>query len=94
MASRLGKAVYQTKAWRILRREVLDRDGWRCTRCGARGRLDVHHKVPLAAGGTNELRNLTALCRGCHYGATAKQNRRHTPDPGWEAALKLIAEGA
>ena len=29
--------------WAALRRFVLDRDGWRCQRCGRYGRMEVHH---------------------------------------------------
>ena len=29
--------------WRKLRRTVLERDGWRCHRCGRPGALEVHH---------------------------------------------------
>jgi hypothetical protein len=29
-------------------------------------RLQVHHRVPLRDGGSNELGNLELLCRDCH----------------------------
>ncbi len=35
-------------------------------RCQEKRWLDVHHVVPLSAGGSNELENLTLLCRGHH----------------------------
>ena len=56
-----------------LRPAVLARAAWRCERCGARegegGRhLEVHHRLPLGAGGPDTLENLVALCDpgGCH----------------------------
>ena len=59
---------YRTgRAWRRIRRAVLDRAGWRCERCGKAGRLECHHIVPHAAGGGEEMSNLQALCRGCHF---------------------------
>jgi 5-methylcytosine-specific restriction protein A len=31
-----------------------------------RAATEVHHRVPIADGGTNEVDNLQALCKGCH----------------------------
>lgn len=63
--------------WSVVRRDVLERDGWRCTGCGRAGRLEVHHRVRPADGGElYALENLTTLCRPCHFGHTAEQNRR------------------
>ena len=47
--------------WQRIRRAVLDRDGWRCTKCGQPGRLHVHHIRPLERGGGNEDQNLATL---------------------------------
>ncbi|MGE5595524.1 MAG: HNH endonuclease [Hyphomicrobiales bacterium] len=54
-------------AWQRTRRAVLERDGHRCIACGATGvRFEVDHVLPLANGGSNELRNLRTLCLPCH----------------------------
>jgi hypothetical protein len=45
--------------------------GGKCDECGAFNDLQVHHKVPLAAGGTNQFSNLAVLCRACHKKETA-----------------------
>ena len=43
-----------------------------CERCGVsgeatrKGNLEVHHKIPLKDGGTNNIKNLMLLCRKCH----------------------------
>ena len=66
--SRLHRQTHN-RTWARIRREVLDRDGWRCQTCGKPGRLEVHHVKPLQEGGANDLGNLTALCRGCHIEA-------------------------
>lgn len=43
-----------------------------CQMCGATDcKLDVHHIVPLSAGGTNESWNLMTLCESCHRTAEA-----------------------
>lgn len=41
----------------------LDQSGERCSR---RRMLEIHHIVPVAKGGTNELCNLVLLCQGHH----------------------------
>jgi len=56
-------------AWQKLRAEVLARDQNRCTACGesvAEDRAHIHHVMPRALGGLDELSNLTTLCSGCH----------------------------
>lgn len=53
--------------WAAARLLALERDDWKCQRCGRRGRMEVHHKVALADGGEPyELSNLETLCRSCH----------------------------
>ena len=37
--------------WERLRLHILNRDGWRCTKCRKASRLEVHHKVSLEHGG-------------------------------------------
>lgn len=50
----------------MARRDVLERDGWKCVACGTQTRLTVDHIVPKSQGGGNELANLQTLCRPCH----------------------------
>jgi group II intron reverse transcriptase/maturase len=62
--------------WAEKRAQVLERDGYRCIRCGSTDSLDVHHKVARQNRGTDNLENLETLCRSCHcdtptYGRTA-----------------------
>lgn len=59
-----------------LRHEILDRDKRACRVCGATPELDrvplqVHHKLPVAQGGTNDADNLITLCSNCHAGRHA-----------------------
>ena len=77
----LSRAVYASLRWRHVRRKALKRANYECERCGRVGRLEVHHKEPLAKGGAPyDLRNLEVLCRPCHFAETAEQNRRLPPD--------------
>lgn len=50
--------------WRKLRRAILDRDGWRCQRCGRAGALEAHHVNGNPSD--NRPANLAAVCRPCH----------------------------
>jgi HNH endonuclease len=49
-----------------LRRQVLQRDGWRCQWCGAKSNLEVHHKELRSQGGEDSDSNLITLCVVCH----------------------------
>ena len=59
------------REWGRIRRQALDRDGWRCQApdCGRAGALEVHHVLELAEGGTNDIGNLRTMCRTCHIDA-------------------------
>ena len=60
----------QAHRWARLRRFILDRDGWRCSKCGRYGRLECHHVDGDPSN--NDPGNLTTLCRSCHI-------RHHAP---------------
>jgi hypothetical protein len=55
---------YSLKGWKALRRQILERDGERCTLCGASERLHIHH-VNLNRTDDNP-DNLLTLCEICH----------------------------
>ena len=45
---------------------VLERDGYKCVKCGTNDTLHVHHIVHRSDGGTNSINNLVTLCQNCH----------------------------
>jgi hypothetical protein len=49
-----------------LRRQVLERDGWRCQDCGAAKELQVHHIKSRSRLGGDVMENLITLCARCH----------------------------
>lgn len=56
---------------RALRFEILRRDNFTCTYCGAKApdvELQVDHVVPEALGGSSDASNLTTACRDCNAG--------------------------
>jgi 5-methylcytosine-specific restriction endonuclease McrA len=54
------------KQYAKLRREVLERDSWRCQKCGSLRNLDVHHVRRRSTLGDDAEANLITLCRNCH----------------------------
>lgn len=60
--------------WLPLRKLVLERDGYKCVKCGmgqeeARERghtLSIHHIVPWRDTQDNSIENLITLCQSCH----------------------------
>lgn len=55
--------------WDEIRREVLEQHMHRCVNCHRVGDLDtleVHHIVPVGAGGSHRISNLVPLCHECH----------------------------
>jgi 5-methylcytosine-specific restriction endonuclease McrA len=58
---KLGKQVC-----RRLMKRVLERNGWRCRKCGSLENLQVHHKIKRSHQGSDSLDNLETLCAHCH----------------------------
>lgn len=65
-----------------LRAWVLERDGFRCRRCGHTAddgiRLVIDHISPVAKGGSNDRDNLQTLCEPCN--ASKRDKEPHTHD--------------
>jgi hypothetical protein len=55
----------QSDWWRTRRKKALRRAGWKCERCGCRGRLEVHHLNYARLWGERD-KDLQVLCRPCH----------------------------
>ena len=82
----------QRRRWERLRRVILDRDGWRCRKCGRAGRLEVDHIVPIHRGGDYwDMSNLQALCRSpCHFAKTSSEFRRVRTGPWADMVNELL----
>ena len=90
---RHGSALYGTPRWKAVRLAVRRRDGWACVQCGAGGRIEVDHIVPLRDGGAPfDLDNLQTLCRACHARKTRVEIGLGRPDPAREAWKTLLRD--
>ena len=80
--------LYDLRAWRRLRLCVLERDGWRCRRCGRAGALEAHHVV--RGGGPDPLdpEGIITLCRTCHLTETRRE-RRAGRTAAWDALIRM-----
>ena len=53
--------------WKAKRLEILERDGYKCTSCGSKYRLSVHHDIYDDINPWEyENENLKTLCTNCH----------------------------
>ncbi len=72
--------LYKTPEWKALLSAVLERDGFRCMRCGAdktrRRALHAHHLAPWADVPElrTDLSNLVTLCAPCHLWVHSRKN--------------------
>ena len=85
--------------WAAIRRQVFERDGWRCVMCGRAARLECDHIEPMQHEPGQDpygINGLQALCRVCHIEKTAAENRRElTPaEAAWRELVVEIMSGA
>jgi hypothetical protein len=80
-------------AWPV-RTAAVRRDDFKCQECGERGRLEVHHVIPvrLAPELAYDLGNLKTLCVACHLQKTLAE-RGQLPSPEREAWATLLQKG-
>lgn len=91
---RYSAAVCRTQRWKAVRLQVKRRDGFKCVKCGARGRLEVDHIRPVRTHPERsyELTNLQSLCPSCHSRKTRIEVGMGEPNPKREAWGKAVAD--
>lgn len=57
---------YRRKIPDSVRRRVMERDGYRCVKCGSTEDLSLDHIYPWSRGGRDAEDNLRVLCRSCN----------------------------
>jgi 5-methylcytosine-specific restriction endonuclease McrA len=91
-------AKKDTRVTRAVRREVVARDGWRCSfvandghACDARGFLEFDHRLPKARGGTCRPENLRLLCRAHNrLAAERAYGEKHVSRAIFDSRLKMV----
>lgn len=71
--------------WPWIRKDVFERDDWKCVNCGSRHRIECDHIIPRDRDGESDWDNLQTLCRKCHMLKTAEEtgNRQHPGMSYW-----------
>ncbi len=66
--TRAGAAIYRSPRWKAVRLQAKRRDGWKCVKCSAAGKLEVDHIQPIRTRPdlAYELDTLQSLCPSCH----------------------------
>ena len=91
MAGKAGAKIYGSTRWRRLRKQILERDGWRCTECGRAGRLECHHLEKItSAEKWFDPSNLAAICRSCHIKKTRQERRDFEMNKKSEARQEFL----
>ena len=61
------RALLTQTEWDIVRKDAYKRSGYRCSKCGAKGRLEAHEVWRYDdEKALQKLENVVALCRNCH----------------------------
>lgn len=68
------------ESYSLLRQRVLQRDDWRCQRCGAMSELEVHHQQSRGYLGDDSESNLITLCHRCHAKLHLRSSRPNEQD--------------
>lgn len=92
---RHSRHITRGPRWRALRMAVLERDGWACVDCGARGRLECDHVQPvrLRPDLAFDPDNLAARCPSCHSAKTRVEVGNPAPTydrQGWRQAVVAL----
>ncbi len=89
-----GASVYRSQRWAAVRLQAKRRDGFRCVKCGASGRLEVDHIKSVRKNPelSFDLSNLQSLCSGCHARKTAIEVGIAPLDPKRQAWRDLLKQ--
>lgn len=88
--SRRYRKLLKDDRWNQRRQEIMRRDGFRCRRCGAKGKLNVHHRWYVYGRQPWQYpdRCLVTLCETCHRHVHLM---RHVRSVIWIILLSVLA---
>jgi hypothetical protein len=79
--------------WEERRRIAIKAADSKCSSCGVKSSLHLHHRVPLSSGGTNRHNNLVVLCEKCHslaHGGKDLSRINGSSNTAFEKRLEII----
>ena len=65
----------ESKEWKAKRQEAFAYYGERCSLCGKKKNLQVHH-IHYKSLGNEDVKDLTILCGGCHVAFEKRRKRK------------------
>lgn len=63
-----AKGTFSVREWK----DLLNKYGNKCLKCGSTKRLEADHVIPLSRGGSNSIENIQPLCRTCNSSKSTK----------------------
>ena len=66
MLKKVKRIKLGIRAYRRIMKRVLERDDWRCQRCGPLENVHIHRRIKHSRQGNDALGNLETLCANCH----------------------------
>lgn len=87
----LDLPLFRREATPLLRREVMERDAYRCRYCG-RPATELDHELPWSRGGLTHAGNLVAACFLCNHSKGDKTPVEWRRDQALARFGRLLAE--
>jgi hypothetical protein len=79
LRSKCPRLALDSRSHARLQKRILERDGWRCQKCGSSRALKVHHLQARSLLGDDREENVTTLCAACHSICHRHMSLIHTP---------------
>ena len=74
MLKKVKRIKLGVRAYRRIMKRVLERDDWRCQRCGSLENLQIHHQTKRSKQGDDSPGNLVTRCAHCHMAEHGQLN--------------------
>ena len=86
-----GRRARRSAQWQRVRRATLAvADG--CVECGSQLNLQIDHRVPIVAGGLNEIENARVLCGSCNSRKRSSEGGA-SGRVGWSTGGRRVPSG-
>ena len=78
MAGKLGAKIYRSREWKIIRRQIFERDGWRCVSCGKVGKFGMrpYNREIIKSKDWFDEKNLQSSLPWLPYSSESRKERK------------------